>query len=178
MVIESHWLKHIKKFDVCVQAGGNCGLFPSKLARFFGAVYTAEPDYENFLCLALNCPAPNVYAFRAGFGKTPGTIGLHKLPENAGGHWIEGDGDIPIIPIDSLNLPACDLLQLDIEGGEFNALLGAEKTIDKYRPTLIIEWKGHVIRYGQTNKEMGDWIKAKGYRYEELVLRDRVWVHP
>ena len=178
MLIEPHWLPAVNKLSVCVQAGGNCGLFPSKLACFFDAVYTAEPDCDNFMCLALNCPAPNVYAFRGAFGKEAGTIGLHKIPDNAGGHWVEGKGTIPVLPIDALNLPDCNLLQLDIEGGEFNALLGAEKTIEKYHPTLIIEWKGHVKRFGQTNEEMEAWIVSKGYRHHGMVWRDRVWVHP
>jgi len=175
--IEAQWLDRVEGREVVVQAGGNCGLFPSKLACYFSAVYTAEPDYENFACLSLNCPAPNVYAFRAAFGKEAGTIGLHYVPGNAGGHWVEGKGTIPVLTIDSLNLPACDLIALDIEGGEWNALFGAQQTIERYHPTLIIEDKGHVKRYGQTSEDFHKWILSLGYESRGFAWRDQIWVH-
>ena len=177
-LIEREWLQHVKGHEVCVQAGGNCGLFPSKLACYFDAVYTAEPDLENFVCLNLNCPAPNVYAFRAAFGEKAGTTGLHVTEGNAGGHWIEGSGMIPVLTIDSLGLPACDLIALDIEGAEFIALKGAERTIDAYHPTLILEDKGHVKRFNQTAPEMHAWLRERGYRETAWAFRDRIWEHP
>jgi FkbM family methyltransferase len=177
LLIEAQWLSHVKGRRVCVQAGGNCGLFPSKLAVYFDAVYTAEPDVENFLCLAMNCPSPNVYPFRAAFGAKPGTIGLHRTEGNAGGHYVEGEGTIPVITIDSLNLPACDLIALDIEGAEFVALQGAVETIGKYHPTLILEDKGHVRRFNQTSQEMHTWLRHLGYDEAGWAWRDRIWIH-
>jgi len=177
-LVEHEWLKHVQGRRVCVQAGGNCGLFPSKLACFFDAVYTAEPDWENFACLALNCPAPNVYAFRAAFGREAGTIGLHYVAGNAGGHWVEGEGTIPVMTIDSLCLPACDLIALDVEGAELVALEGAAATVEKYGPTVIVEDKGHVKRFGQKASDLHDWLSGRGYRPTAWAFRDRIWERP
>src|SRR3954463_5592306 len=46
-----------KGFDLCIQAGGNCGTWPRYLAERFGAVYTFEPDPANFTALAFNTAA-------------------------------------------------------------------------------------------------------------------------
>ena len=41
--------------------------------------------------------------------------------------------------IDELNLPRLDLIKIDIEGMEIEALQGAQETISRNRPQLIIE---------------------------------------
>lgn len=45
----------------------------------------------------------------------------------------------PMISIDSMNLPRVDLIKIDIEGMEIEALEGASHTIQKSKPQLIIE---------------------------------------
>lgn len=177
-LIESTWLQHVKGRSVCVQAGGNCGVYPSKLSEHFGAVYTAEPDVDNFSCMALNASKDGIYAFRAAFGAKAGTIGLHKVEGNAGAHWIAGKGTIPVVTIDSLGLPACDLIALDVEGAELIALMGAEATIKAHRPTIITEDKGHISRFGQQPQEMHRWLTERGYQNTAIAGRDRIWVHP
>jgi FkbM family methyltransferase len=124
-----------------VQAGGNCGLYPFKLAFDFEKVFTFEPDPVNFYCLSNNCKTNKIVKFNSALGdkNTFLTIG-NKTPSNVGMNKI-GDGEISIysISLDSLNLPALSLLFLDIEGYEFFALKGAEKTIKKFRPTIVFE---------------------------------------
>lgn len=176
MQIEANWLPHVKGRDVAIQAGGNCGLFPSKLGAFFCAVYTAEPDVENFLCLNLNCCAENVYPFRAAFGDKAGTTGMHLVPGNPGGHWIEGKGTVPVVTIDSLNVPACDLIALDTEGSELLALRGAEATVERFKPTILVEDKGHVKRFGQTQADLHGWLESHGYHKIGMAWRDSIWV--
>ena len=124
-----------------VQAGGNCGLYPFMLAFEFDKVFTFEPDPVNFFCLSKNCKTNRIVKFNSALGdkNTFLTIG-NKTPSNVGMNKI-GDGEISIysISLDSLNLPALSLLFLDIEGYEFFALKGAEKTIKKFRPTIVFE---------------------------------------
>ena len=46
------------------------------------------------------------------------------------------------ITIDSLNLDKCDLMKIDVEGGEWDVLNGAHLTLTKYMPVIILEtWK-------------------------------------
>jgi FkbM family methyltransferase len=41
--------------------------------------------------------------------------------------------------IDENNIPKIDLIKIDVEGHEFELLKGAEKTLEKHKPILIIE---------------------------------------
>lgn len=159
---------------VAVQAGGNVGVWATRLARSFERVETVEPDVLNYECLVRNVPA-NVNHKRAGFGARPGSVSLVNVDGNAGAHYV-GDGsvgDIPIITIDSLDLPACDLLCLDVEGHEPHALLGAEQTIRRFRPVVMFEEKGLSERYyGVARGTAERWLAELGIGYK-VVMRVR-----
>lgn len=173
--IGRRWLPHVVDYSACIQAGGHCGVFPAYLSQHFGAVYTAEPDHENFRCLTFNCSQSNIFPFRAGIGNG-GFSGIHRIPNYVASHWLEGAGDIPLMRIDDLGLKSCGLIALDTEGAEFQGLQGAEETIKACKPVLVIEDKGHVIRFGDTSEAMNNWIEAHGYREHEKIGQDRIWV--
>ena len=129
----------IKK-NVMVQAGGNCGLTIKPFASVFKHVYTFEPDPVNFLCLTLNVDSPNVYKFQCCLGDEHKTIKLDNyFATDSGAYFVNGDGIIPTLLIDDLNLTECDLIMLDVEGYELHALNGAIETIKKYEPVICIE---------------------------------------
>lgn len=68
-----------------------------------------------------------------------------------------------LLSIDSLDLDRIDLIKLDIEGMELEALEGAARSIQKFKPQMLIEWiksdKQALIKlllgYGYTLYEMG-----------------------
>jgi FkbM family methyltransferase len=131
---------------VCVQAGGNCGLFPRLLSNYFERVYTFEPDYLNFFCLTLNCQKSNIYKMQAALGAKHDLCDLNRSwSTNVGGFNIElnsSNRTIPVVTIDSLNLDACDFIQLDVEGHDYLALVGGLETIKKYKPVISAERAG------------------------------------
>ena len=45
----------------------------------------------------------------------------------------------PAISLDSLNLDRLDFIKIDAEGWEHKVLLGAEKTIERFKPAIFIE---------------------------------------
>jgi len=50
------------------------------------------------------------------------------------------DGErVPLLTVDSLNLPACHLIKIDVEGMESDVIAGAEETIRRFRPVLYLE---------------------------------------
>jgi FkbM family methyltransferase len=59
---------------------------------------------------------------------------------NFGGLNIgHGSTVVKMITIDSLNLTNVDYMKIDVEGAESLVLLGAEKTIKKYKPVICFE---------------------------------------
>jgi FkbM family methyltransferase len=152
-------LPHVNSLGVAIQAGGNCGQYVRQFSQRFETVYTFEPDPINFLCLTLNC-GDNVIKTQACVGNERKFVNISKGNDSGAIH-VSGQGNIHTVIIDDMDLPACDLIQLDIEGYEYFALLGAQRTIEKYHPLLMLEWYGPwAKRYGvsfeQFEKLLGD----------------------
>lgn len=165
-------LELVRKREIVVQAGGNCGWWPRELAKTFGLVYTFEPDPVNYHCLSQNVPA-NVDHRQAGLGHQKGEAALVVDPLNVGAHYVKKGADFPVITVDSLGLEACDYLCLDIEGYEMLALKGAQKTIDKFHPVVQIEDKGLSRKYGFEKGDAEKWLAANyGYVVRHRVKRD------
>jgi FkbM family methyltransferase len=167
-------MTHVTGTDVVVQAGGNCGQYVRQFSQRFDTVYTFEPDPVNFLCLTLNC-GNNVIKTQACVGNERKLVNISKGNDSGAIH-VEGTGNIPTVIIDDMDLPACDLIQLDIEGYEYFALLGAQRTIEKYHPLLMLEWcepwaKRYGVSFEQFKKLLGD----LGYCQIITNMTDRIY---
>jgi FkbM family methyltransferase len=137
---------------VVIEAGANIGAHTVELSRLVGptgAVVAFEPQRVVFqtLCanLALNSCA-NVHAFQAAVGAAPGEILVPFLPpgrsNNFGGLSLLGStrGEkVPLRTLDSLTLPGCHMMKLDVEGMEADALRGGAGLVRAHRPFLYVE---------------------------------------
>ena len=144
--IQDHkdFMSQVKKFDVVVQAGGNCGMYPRFYKNYFKEVYTFEPDDLNYYCLDANCQGEGYHKFHGGLGNTDESLSLKRgNMRNVGTHKLTpAPGNVKMYRIDDLNLQHCDLIHLDVEGYEEKALRGAIKTIEKFRPVVVTERSG------------------------------------
>jgi len=174
-------LAHVPGRTCIVQAGGNVGLYPLALADHFRRVITFEPDALNVRCLWLNVAARDTFkridARQAALGEWFGTCGVEIVePGNCGAHRIAPDqGDVVMLPLDGLDLIACDAIWLDIEGYELPALRGARETIERFWPVVIIEDKGLSRAFGVEPGEAGEWLGALGYLEAVRIGRDRIY---
>lgn len=137
-------LQLVKGRSVCVQAGGNVGVYPLALAEHFEAVLTFEPDPDNYKCLLRNTERPaRIVTHRSALSDVNGVCHMQIVEaDNCGAHKVMEGGTIPTMTIDSLALQACDLIWLDIEGHEAKAIEGARKTIERFSPVIVLEEKG------------------------------------
>jgi hypothetical protein len=88
----------------------------------------------------------NVHCRCEALGDAAGEIFVPPLnydtEANFGGLGLGGypSGErVPVVTIDGLNLPRCNLLKVDVEGMELSVLRGASQTIEKFRPILYVE---------------------------------------
>ena len=171
-------LRECSAFRSVVQAGGHCGVWPLALADRFSTVYTFEPDADNFTALTVNTAGKsNIVRFQAALGNVHRTVGLTTLAGRTGRTFVSGEGNIPTLTIDDLGLLDCDLIILDVEGGEMNAFRGARKTIERCRPVLMFEDKGHSRRFGFAKGATPEWLEAHhGYRIATRMENDVVMV--
>ncbi len=161
---------------VCIQAGGNVGVWANHLAQSFERVYTFEPDRDNYRCLELNA-WQNVFAQDAALGETFSTGALHKVKGNSGAHWTGEGSDFAVTTIDALQLTVCDLIVLDIEGAEFAALKGGVNTILRCAPVVHFEEKGLGERYYDYQPNAAEaFLVSLGYRVHSKIRKDVIMV--
>lgn len=174
-------IKLCPKRRTVIQAGGHVGVWPKYLAAQFMQVYTFEPEHMNFIALCRNVTEKHVYRLQAALGNEHKPVHLVIHPQNIGGHHVRGPGLVPQLKIDDLGLDNVDMIVLDIEGSELDAIRGAEKTIEMTHPVLHLEMKGHIEKYKRgTTKELQQLLKSWGYRKAKEVGDDTVFVrgHP
>jgi FkbM family methyltransferase len=185
-------LQYVPGRRVAVQAGGNLGLFPKRLAQAFQTVYTFEPDPEWFQMLLHNAPEPNIIAEQAALTADGRPVALSRARRDDhtdnGNHegltHIVGPGRIPSRRLDSLDLRACDLLCLDVEGYELPVLQGALGTLARCRPVLCLELNKNLRHVGLTEDFVVRFLHAQGYhrlvlppKEQAALYSDQIFIH-
>lgn len=170
--------KFLSSTDLVIQAGGNCGLYPKQYSKIFNKVVTLEPDSRNFFCLCENVKEDNVIKYQKALGDKHSFVMLDTNPRwnetNTGALKISGDGTIEQITIDSLNL-APSLIHLDIEGFEGPTLVGAQETIIKYKPLIVLETNGSGDEYGWPQEKIDNLLFSWGYKIIQKWDHDTVY---
>lgn len=170
-------VKWVPERNLVVHAGGNCGIWSKIYSPLFKEVVTFEPNDLNYECFKRNVDEPNVTVYKAGLSNKEGFC---RSVEGDGKHNFgalqieEANEGIRMMTIDSLNLNP-DLIQLDVEGFEENALKGALKTIMRSRPVIIIKQQG-LGKNGMTDAEIAIMIQRLGYSFVERVMADNVFI--
>ncbi len=165
------YYKYLKKKDIVVTAGANHGIHCRFYAMTFKYVYAFEPNPYSFHCMSSNCPFDNVIKMNCALGSRIEMVSLQGKPSQTSGLVKTkpgGEGFVPCLTIDILNLPDCDLIQLDVEGNEANILRGALKTIEKYRPVVVAE-----------NGKKGDiknFMEKLNYECKDQSISDTIWI--
>jgi FkbM family methyltransferase len=157
------------KRNLVVQAGGNGGIYPWLYSKSFKEVITFEPVPRWFICLDKNVQESNVKKFNSALGNSEEPISMvinnniARGSSNLGAMRVELGGTIPQIKLDSLNIMP-DLIHLDVEGFEGEALLGAVETIKKAKPIIVVETNDCGDRYGWPKERLHDLIINFGYK--------------
>jgi FkbM family methyltransferase len=167
---------------VFLDIGSNVGFFSVALARDVGPegrVYAFEGQriISNMLAgsIALNAFL-NVVCINACVGSTIGSIELPSFDYNSAMSFgsIEFGPDqkeplrqqrrkeanperVPLITIDSLNLPKVSMMKVDVEGMELDVFDGATRTIERDRPVIFVEF----LKSGF--EPLKDYLTARGY---------------
>ena len=176
------YLAHVPNRRVCVQAGGNVGVYATKLAEHFERVNVFEPDPDNLHCLRQNCRLENVVCLEGALGdkrQMVETWRTQKEMANYGATMIRptsGKG-VDMFVLDEFNLKNLDFLFLDIEGYEFPALLGAAQTILRCKPTISVEIKGLGKQHGFSDDELRIWLDCMKYKQVAAIGRDVIFTH-
>ncbi|MGH8172323.1 MAG: FkbM family methyltransferase, partial [Rhodanobacteraceae bacterium] len=149
----------VNEGDIVIEIGGHIGtstLNYSHLVGPRGKVYSIEALPENFEILKKNIARngiTNVKAFNLAIvgDESVREIVLNTNPYNSGGHSIfkmsVEESARSVCPamtlqkfIEAEDIPRVDILQMDIEGAEFDILLNSDKALIGAIPQLLFEY--------------------------------------
>jgi len=133
----------LREGGTVIDVGANIGDLTLPLARIVGEsgrVFAIEshPDNITILCanLALNA-IRNTRAINA-------FVATSDKVDTGGGVWgkfayVSEGWSTQFLALDSLELSACDLIKVDVDGKELEVLQSGEMQIERYRPVLYFE---------------------------------------
>lgn len=143
----------LRSGDVVLDAGANIGLY-TRHALMLGAskVVAIEPAPGNLECLRRNLKdevaAERVIVYSKGVWNKEDVLEMNLEPDNPMGDSFVSLAPkatkikLPVTTIDKLveelHLERVDIIKMDIEGAEREALAGAANTIRRFRPRMAI----------------------------------------
>jgi len=149
-------MSHVKQFRTAVDIGGHCGTWSMQLAKRFKTLHAFEPVAAHRECWQQNVGEnEDRHLHACAIGAEEGFIRIESNPISSGDSRVAGDGDIPMHTLDSFQLQDVDFIKIDTEGYELYTIKGAEETIKRCRPVMVVEQKGHGMKYFGFRKEEG-----------------------
>ena len=128
---------------IAVDIGSNVGFWTFPLAHEFKKVHCFEPIPLHNACWKQNLAGVNnVVLHKVGLSDTPGKLSFTSPEGSCGGTYVSETGiTYPIKTLDSFNLKNVSFLKVDCEGFELPILQGAEETLKKCKPLVVVEQK-------------------------------------
>ena len=131
---------------VFVDIGANIGFYSVMAVKKGNFVISVEPNFDAYRCLILNLASAtgNVFSeystFLSAAWDSRAKL-LLRTSENTDISEISDEGEkVEAYPADSfMRGRKPDLIKIDVEGSEFNVLLGLKQTIAFHHPKIIFE---------------------------------------
>ena len=164
--------------NLALDIGANVGLWSRDLCGSFINVIAFEPVSEFCKCLRRNVTASNLELLDLALGDTTTTVDMIITEGNTGHSHVDiksyGQGTTNMTTLDFLDFPEIDYIKIDCEGFENKILSGAEITIKKYRPIIVIEDKRHKdVGHADTAGAL-DTLLGWGARVLQTVNNDHI----
>lgn len=165
-------VQRVTRRGLAIDAGAHRGITTKRLLEYFSEVVSIEPS-------ELADQIQGATVIRAAISGKEGRCSMQHGHQNTGQrHVVEGD-DVKVTTIDAIDV-APDFIKMDVEGLEYHALLGAEKTIKKYKPVIMLEDNGLSTRYGvergACQKLLESWGATLDVSFNRRRCNDQLYV--
>lgn len=167
---------------VALDIGANMGVYSYALAGLASHVHAFEPQAACCEVISSWALGRNVTVHNAGVGPTSGELVLHvpvvdgrKVGTRASFTPVAGDHEdirVPVISIDALAIEPVGFIKIDVEGFEHDVLVGADETLRRWQPVLLIE----LDRERQTRESFErtlEFLASRGYA-PSVLEQDRL----
>jgi FkbM family methyltransferase len=170
-----------------IDIGANIGFYTMLFASIVGQrgkVIAFEPNTENNRLILLSVEKnrfSHVRTFPVALGESPGAVFFSPHIGSNGG-LMPSTGEtlldpnctvVPCLRLDQVIDERLDFIKVDIEGGEYHALLGATKLIEKWHPIITTEFSMEMLPRvsGIAGGDFIRWLQGFGYA-SYVVARD------
>jgi FkbM family methyltransferase len=180
--------------DLVVDIGANIGILTDLLARWVGPtgrVIAIEPEPVNIAALQRRMkrrhPAAIVEIVSAAAGEYNGRARLRITPQHPGDHHLlatDNSASSDTIEVDSVTLDGLlaarkercpTLLKIDVQGAELSVLRGAQQTLTRCRPVVLVEIDRNALaRAGSDELQVSRFLDALGYAPHDLRTGQRL----
>ena len=179
----------LRRGDVMVDVGAHIGVHAltaaARLRRLGGAVVAFEPAHDSASKLRAAAARDRLQltVVEVALGAEPGTADLRADPAydiaDAGVRSLHGRGPrvqtVRVTTFDAwaaeARLERVDLVKLDVEGAELEALRGMAGALGRRWPALVVEVKQRVLeRAGVAGDEVREYLDRLGYQSTGQVL--------
>jgi FkbM family methyltransferase len=147
-----------------------------------GSVHAFEADPFIYSALERNLAAnhcTNVIPYHAAVWHSAGLELSYPEPDftrfdSYGSYGIDpnsnGSRTVSSLTIDSLGLSAVDLIKIDIQGSDLNAMRGAVATIAKFKPLIVFEYESLFdAEFGVSWADYLEFISSIGYTISDTI---------
>lgn len=162
---------------LAIDIGAHCGIWSQRLSKDFDQVICFEPLPKHIECHKKNCEnLDNVKLIEYALSNKNSNLPMTTKNSNSGmSSLLPGlfprtpsriEVEVETKTLDSFALPKIDFIKMDVEGWEYQALLGAKETIQKYLPNIYIEiWDK---KYDTVSELLESWgYSLKRYKESE-----------
>ena len=180
---------YIKKGTVAIDVGANVGFHSLEFLKYLnnsGKVIAIEP-IEHLAQNLRGIQNSNFEVHCCAIGRRKGIQTFHEIVELNGWSGLRKRGDTPeglgskmydvqVETLDSLVMQdnhRVSFIKLDLEGGEFDALLGARNLLARDKPVIVFEnaLDESAALYDYTSIEFFDFFTKIGYQIYDLFGR-------
>jgi FkbM family methyltransferase len=193
------FVSHLRKGMTVMDVGANLGLYSLLISRAVGPsgkVYAFEPVPEIFARLkehiALNnatnvIPVPIALSDEKGKAKMSVRGGESSLFRRVSDEFVEVQVERLDDFVEREKIERVDAIKIDAEGAELKVIRGADKTIRRNKPILMVEIHPATLQAaGTTPEELFETIVSYGYnafviRHGKAIWTDKVvepWRYP
>lgn len=177
--------------DTFVDVGANVGWFSLLASRWVGPhglVLSVEPSQRECSRLrghVAHNHLTNVRVLQIAAGREEGEGVLHVADERHSGlntlkpAFMYDDvresytERVRVVPLDALvereGIPRVDVIKIDVEGAEYDVVMGARNIIERHRPLLILEVAGEATSAGHAERQaLERFLRSFGYVFAAI----------
>ena len=177
-------LNNVKERDVFIDVGANIGYFSMLAARQRAkAIFSFEPVPKTYEMLAKNIAYNGfegiVRTFNLALGSEEQTLEFTDSigPKNHVRYYTDDNHSkkrtikVRATTLDKFvagteEIKQMDFIKIDVEGFDYNVLLGAKNCIARFEPTVLIEVQAHrLAKFNSSPDQIFDFFKAFGYKH-------------